>query len=697
VKRPHRRYRSRWFVLAAVVVAVGLVVSGVRVWNAGGTHDDLGATAVASASSSAAGYAPGDALSTARGQDRARGWVSGAETVGAWIELSWSKPVTIRRVSLERNALTHPGMLAGYLSFGDGSDVQVTLSTTGPITVVPVTARSVDRLRFTVTRVADGASSVLLQRLRVEDAVQRGDVGVGQDEDGNVAGLATVSTPDETGGDLGALNDGNASKRLPGRSWTSRQTPAWIKLRWSKPRELATVALSGTAADAQIRGGTITFADGSSVQFGAVLADPARPTVVSFMPHVTSSITLRFDQAPGAAPLALSELSAYERSAPALEFAGSTQASTPLPRPAACILPEARPSDSTGLVVGCPTVGATVGSSVSLRLAVGPSYEAVEATVWSADTKAIGVPTRVEAAVDGSVSTTLDLATVPAGPFVVQLRAFAPGRSQRTLLLQLFRDGDQVASDPAPTVLRGRSLVFDDEFHDPVSVSSTGADADYAAAKPEWNGVSQFGDAPFADPVSTPAQAPSTIGGQYLDLSVNPADQGGYTGGLVASARPGGSGFSAQYGYFEARMMAPASPGTWPAFWTLPTSSLVKPQPVGAEVDAVELYGHDPLGACHSTHEYVNGKAAGGIAQCGKRWTSSREASEFHVYGVAVAPTLISFYIDDVLVATAPQISGGDQPLFFLLDLALGGGWPVDLSRVQGRAHLYVDYVRVYV
>ena len=43
-------------------------------------------------------------------------------------------------------------------------------------------------------------------------------------------------------------------------------------------------------------------------------------------------------------------------------------------------------------------------------------------------------------------------------------------------------------------------------------------------------------------------------------------------------------------------MLAPAAPGTWPAFWMLPSDNLIKPQPVVAEIDAVELYGHDPTG-----------------------------------------------------------------------------------------------------
>lgn len=36
------------------------------------------------------------------------------------------------------------------------------------------------------------------------------------------------------------------------------------------------------------------------------------------------------------------------------------------------------------------------------------------------------------------------------------------------------------------------------------------------------------------------------------------------------------------------------------------------------------------------------------------------------------------------------------DPLYFLINLATGGGWPVDLSRYGGIADMYVDYVRVY-
>lgn len=144
-------------------------------------------------------------------------------------------------------------------------------------------------------------------------------------------------------------------------------------------------------------------------------------------------------------------------------------------------------------------------------------------------------------------------------------------------------------------------------------------------------------------------------------------------------------------------MLAPAAPGTWPAFWMLPSPNLVEPQPVVAEIDAVELYGHDPTAACHTTHEYRQGKHGGGIARCGQRHDTTRSALSWHTYAVSVSPVEVTFFIDGRQVASAPQVGGGGDPMFFLVDLALGGGWPIKMESVQDRAELYVDFVRVYV
>ena len=143
-------------------------------------------------------------------------------------------------------------------------------------------------------------------------------------------------------------------------------------------------------------------------------------------------------------------------------------------------------------------------------------------------------------------------------------------------------------------------------------------------------------------------------------------------------------------------MLTTAAPGTWPAFWLLPGDNLIRPQPAVAEIDAVELYGHEPTAACHSTHEYLDGRD-GGVARCGRRFDDERAALTWHNYGVSVTPTEITFFIDGRQVAKAPQVTGGGAPMFFLVDLALGGGWPTALEPLQDRAVLYVDHIRVYV
>jgi hypothetical protein len=247
-------------------------------------------------------------------------------------------------------------------------------------------------------------------------------------------------------------------------------------------------------------------------------------------------------------------------------------------------------------------------------------------------------------------------------------------------------------------------LIYAEEFDRPISITRSGAGADYAAAKPVHDGAEDFGDAIFADPAQGFDNV-RVVDDRYLRIDVEPNPPGyvdpqgwgrTHLGGMLASARPGGSGFSAQYGYFEARMLTPAAPGTWPAFWMLPSDNLIAPTTTVAEIDAVELYGHNPTGACHSTHDY-NSRRDDGVARCGTRFDSDRVALSWHTYGVSVLPSGITFYIDGQVVAAAPQVDGGGAPMFFLVNLALGGGWPVDLGAVQDRATLYVDYVRVYV
>ncbi|WP_375422729.1 glycoside hydrolase family 16 protein [uncultured Friedmanniella sp.] len=687
-----------------------LAVAVVVVRSEPGTGVGLASRATVSTSSSKIGSSPRQVVTTDHPDDPGRGWRSDRETTGAWLELQWPSPVELRRVVLQRNPLADPGIQTGFLTFGDGSEVQVTLSGSDRTTVVPVTVRSVDRVRFTVSGVSSGARSAALTRVEVDDRPAGDDVAGDGPASGDVAGAATVSAS-AGAADPRPLVDAAADGGV-GQVWTTaRPVGAWVQLSWSRPRELTTVAVAGAKTAVELRSATLEFSDGSRVTLGAVLPDPSRPTVVSFMPRVTTSVRLVVGSLSGAGAVSLGELATYQRSAPPRAAAGG--AATPYRDSALdCDAPVPRPTAKVGLVVRCPTTGAVVGARVDVRVAVAAGFTAASATVWPGD-PATGAPAAQQTTpgAEGTAAFGLDLSGLAPGPFSVRFEATGPAGRDASVLFQLYRGAadDMAAASPAAPapaadVTAGRSLVYAEEFSHPLSISRTGAGADYAAAKPVVAGVEDFGFAIFADPARRLGNV-RVVDDRYLKLSVEPkpddfADPQGWgrthVGGMLSSARPGGSGFSAQYGYFEARMLAPAAPGTWPAFWMLPTPNLVVDQPAVAEIDAVELYGHEPTAACHTTHEYVDGQDHG-VARCGSRWDTRQQAMTWHTYGVSVGPTVINFYIDGQLTATAPQVRGGDEPLCFLLDLALGGGWPIDLAGVQDRADLYVDYVHVYV
>ena len=69
----------------------------------------------------------------------------------------------------------------------------------------------------------------------------------------------------------------------------------------------------------------------------------------------------------------------------------------------------------------------------------------------------------------------------------------------------------------------------------------------------------------------------------------------------------------------------------------------------------------------------------------------------FHTYGCKVTETDTIYYCDNIEVSRHPTGAVSRQyPFFFLINLATGGGWPVDLSRYDGIADMYVKYVRVW-
>lgn len=698
---PRRRWRRRTIGLLSVLILLVIAVV-VAVAREASSRDMVGSTTV-TASSSATGTSPGDAVPHDGG--RPGGWRSAGETIGAWVEFSWPVVENVRRIVITRGPLDRPGATAGYLTFGDGSYHQVQLSTTSTTTVVPITPRPVERFRFTVSGVSPGARNVSFTAVTAEIEPDTSDVVHDDRPDGNQAGSAAIAQSSGAGGsDVRALQDGSGAAGAGGvgSDWAALSpTGASVELSWDRPRELSSIQLVGSARIAsRLSGATLTFGDGARLPVGALLPDPDRPTLVAFMPRSVTSVRITFDAVAGSGPLALAEIRAWERGAtPPRARSGAGPVSAPAPE-ASCAAPVS-PVPS-GLAVTCPASDSIVTRPVVMQVAA-PGFMLVTATAWPADGSTPLPPVRTPVAPTGMTSVTVDPVGIPTGPFTVSVEAEGPGRATSSVQIQLYRPGRSDSATLSEPPASGRTLVYSEDFDRPVSLSRSGDGADYAAAKPTYIGVEDFGDAVFADPTRGQGNLGVTdgmlrIGVQPLPPSYPDPQGWGRThlGGMLASARPGGSGFAAQYGYFEARMLVPAAPGTWPAFWLLPADNLIAPTPAVAEIDSVELYGHEPTGACHSTHDFRAGQDDG-KGQCGERFATVRDAATWHTFGVSVTPTENVFYIDGRVVATAPQVTGGGAPMFFLVDLALGGGWPVELGGVGDRAALYVDYIRAFV
>jgi hypothetical protein len=354
---------------------------------------------------------------------------------------------------------------------------------------------------------------------------------------------------------------------------------------------------------------------------------------------------------------------------------------------------------STTLRLICPSNGSAVGSSLHLVVA-GPAGSALTASALRprGTGGTIDVVARGVVGADGTGRLTVHTTALLHGPAAVRVTA----DGVRQPLSVQFDNGSGVRQPPVKSpVTRGMNLVYDDDFTAPLSVTRSGAGATYATGKPNWYGADDFGEAIFATPTKA-EKSMATIPGGYLRIRSRPLrpgerDSGGFgrrvTGGLISSAHLGGSGFTAQYGYFEARMLAPAGPGTWPAFWLLSAGNLPHGGS-GAETDVVELYGAATQATYQTSHSWIQRVDRLGRGYVGK----TRDWSlMWHTYGARVEPTGTTYYVDGVRVFRTPPATHQGDPFFFLADLAMTKGWDVGLAPTGHRVDLYIDSIRVWV
>lgn len=244
------------------------------------------------------------------------------------------------------------------------------------------------------------------------------------------------------------------------------------------------------------------------------------------------------------------------------------------------------------------------------------------------------------------------------------------------------RSNDSAAADACKL-----TPVMLEEF-DELSISPNRIGPARWTAHTPWSG--DFGDAQFIDPSP---QGPFAIRDGMLAITATKQANGRWTSGLIAAADASGAGTGTRYGYFEARMKMPPGPGTWPAFW-LAALKPVAGSDGNVEVDAIEYYGQFTAAyqaVVHVWYKDVSKKRGEGKII---NVPDNALVDDFNTFGVDISPQNIVFLRNGEPVWSYPTPPELDGPLYPLVNLALGSGWPID--KTPNPSTLLVDYVRVY-
>ena len=172
----------------------------------------------------------------------------------------------------------------------------------------------------------------------------------------------------------------------------------------------------------------------------------------------------------------------------------------------------------------------------------------------------------------------------------------------------------------------------------------------------------------------TAAETPASLAGQLEGFD--------YTSGMLNTY----STFAQTYGYFEIRADMPTEQGAWPAFWLLPADGSWPP-----ELDVVEMRGQEPNIVNVTAHSIANGKYT--MDQTAVNVASTEG---FHTYGVLWDKEQIVWYFDDVAVAKADTPEDMNDPMYMIVNLAIGGIAGTPANGLPNGSEMKIDYIRAY-
>ena len=320
---------------------------------------------------------------------------------------------------------------------------------------------------------------------------------------------------------------------------------------------------------------------------------------------------------------------------------------------------------------------------------------------------------RVKTEKDGKCKFHFNADFFPNGPISLKFLGVNADGIEDVSYLQLinlggekWRKGAKNTANPPQT--EGMKLVFCDDFDGKLNITRNGDNGSYMSHTPWWG---DFGDAGFEDfdskfnPFSIEDDTFLCISAkkheEYAEIDKHKRP---YVGGIISQVNSKGEGFTAKMGYFEARMLCPPGLGTWPAFWLMSQRQLLdKTIGFSSELDVLEEYGRQP----HIVHmvQHLWDSRPEGIKGKGVHKSDTYDLVEmglgdsvqtFHTYGCKITEDEVIYYIDNVPTKRHPTDEMSKGPMYFLIDLALGPGWKVELDRYGNDVRLFVDYVRIY-
>lgn len=157
-----------------------------------------------------------------------------------------------------------------------------------------------------------------------------------------------------------------------------------------------------------------------------------------------------------------------------------------------------------------------------------------------------------------------------------------------------------------------------------------------------------------------------------------------YTSGLMTTWRS----FAFTYGHVEVRARMPEGKGLWPAIWLLR-----RDQGKNGEIDLVEVLGAKPGMMMATVHWLEDGERR--KEKLVRRQGPDLSAA-FHVYGLDWTAERITILLDGKEVGTMPTPRAFTEPMYLLINLAVGGwaGPPAPTTRFP--AEMLIDYVRIW-